>query len=56
MSEDQKGSLPPGTPSNDKNVGASGTSSGVNGEKDIKKDAGANLFEDHIREEKKEGT
>ena len=56
MPKNEKSSFPTETPSNDRNAGASGTDSGVNGEKDIKKDAGPNLFEDHIREEKKEGS
>ncbi|GEM_PF-5214556 len=38
-----------------KNITEAGQSSGTNQKSDIEKEASPNLFEDHIRSEKKEG-
>ena len=38
-----------------KNIKEAGQASGTNQESNIEKDASPNLFEDHIRSEKKEG-
>ena len=46
----QKGAQPP-----NKNIEGSDSASGVKAGNDPKKDPNANLFEDHIRQEKKEG-